>query len=257
MGNDIPEGEKGSGFKWCPLRNTLAYTVCTVTRVSARRTTRGHRRQDIPLGTYDRKQQRWTLKGNHTEVDYLMKLIRKGDDVSLATLEKIRAAPWKARPPNVRQTIRRCEERDDPWEDIPQEDCASEMSEDTSPPQMDIPQEDPHSLPRTQLLRRKGDLPNWQDLIGSSLKELQSAHPDQYERAGPIPQDSENPPRPGTANTQEVFRLMHTLHYDPEGRQATNAYFEALSRNGYGMLATEGRKIIRNIVAGEAESVAL
>ena len=50
---------------------------------------------------------------------------------------------------------------------------------------------------------------------------------------------------------------MHTLHYDPEGRQATNAYFEALSRNGYGMLATEGRKIIRNIVAGEAESMAL
>ncbi len=86
MGNDIPEGEKGSG---------------------SRRTTRGHCRQDIPLGTYDRKHQRWTLKGNHTEVDSLMKLIRKGDDVSLSTLEKIRAAPWKARPPNIRQIIRR------------------------------------------------------------------------------------------------------------------------------------------------------
>jgi hypothetical protein len=116
-----------------------------------------------------------------------MKLIRKGDDVSLATLEKIRVTPWKARPPNVRQTIRRCEERDDPWKDIPQEDYASEMSEDTSPPQTDIPQEDPHSLPRTQLLRRPGDFPNWQDLIGSSLKELQSDCSDQYERAGPIP----------------------------------------------------------------------
>jgi hypothetical protein len=114
MDNDIPKGEKGSGFKWCPLRNTLTYTVCTVTRVSSRRTTRGHCRLDIPLGTYDRKQQRWTLKGNHTEVDYLMKLIRKEDDVSLSTLEKIRAAPWKTRPPNVRQIIRRCEERDDP-----------------------------------------------------------------------------------------------------------------------------------------------
>jgi hypothetical protein len=102
MGNDIPDGEKGSGFKWCPLRNTLAYTACTVTRVSARRTTRGHCRQDIPLGMYDRKQRRWTLKGNHTEVDKLMTLIRKGDDVSLAVLEKMRTAPWKARPPNAR-----------------------------------------------------------------------------------------------------------------------------------------------------------
>ena len=201
IGNDIPDGEKGSGFKWCPLRNALAYTACTVTRVSARRTTRGHYRQDIPLGTYDRKQQRWTLKGNHMEVDYLMKLIRKGDDVSLSILEKIRAAPWKARPPNVRQTIRRCEERDDPWEDIPQEDCASEMSEDISPPRTDSPQEDPYSPPRSQLLRRRGDLPNWQDLIGSSLEELKMVHPDQYEGAGPIPQDSENPSRPGAVNT--------------------------------------------------------
>ena len=82
-------------------------------------------------------------------------------------------------------------------------------------------------------------------------------HPGQYEGADPIPQDSENPPRPGAVNTQEVSKLMHTLHYDPEGRQATNAYFKALSRNGYGTLATEGRKIIRNIVVGEAETVAL
>ena len=50
---------------------------------------------------------------------------------------------------------------------------------------------------------------------------------------------------------------MYTLHYDPEGRQATNAYFEALNRSGYDMLATQGRKIIRNIVAGEAELMSL
>jgi hypothetical protein len=147
------------------------------------------------------------------------------------------------------------EERDDPWENIPQEDCTSEMSKEISPSQTDIPQEDPHSPPQPQLLRRQGDLPNWQDLIGSSLEELKFAHPDQYEGAGPIPQDSENPPRPGTTNTQEAF--IHTLHYDPEDRQATNAFFEALSRNGYGILATEGHKIIRNIVAGVPESVAL
>jgi hypothetical protein len=185
-------------------------------------------------------------------VDYLMKLIRKGDDVSLATLEKIRESPWKARPPNVRETLRRCEERDDPWENIPQEDCTSEMSKETSPPQVDIPQEDPHASPQTQLLRRQGDLPNWQDLIGSRLEELKMTHPDQYEGAGPIPQDSENPTRPGTANTEETFKVMHTLHYDPEVRQATNAFFEALSRSGHDILATEGRKIIRNIVAGVA-----
>jgi hypothetical protein len=51
MGNDIPEGEKGSGFKWYPLRNTLAHTVCTVTNVSDRRTTRGHGRRCIPSHT--------------------------------------------------------------------------------------------------------------------------------------------------------------------------------------------------------------
>jgi hypothetical protein len=38
---------------------------------------------------------------------------------------------------------------------------------------------------------------------------------------------------------------MHTLTYDPEGRQATNAYFDALHRSGYDTLATEGRKIVR------------
>jgi hypothetical protein len=162
MVNDIPDGEKVSGFKWCPLRNTLTYTACTVTRVSARSTTRGHCCQDIPLGTYDRKQRRWTLKGNHTEVDHLMTLIRKGDDGSLAILEKMRSVPWKARPPNVRKIISRCEERDDPWENIPQEDdCTSEMSEDTSPSQVDIPREVPLAPPQTQLLRRQGDLPVW------------------------------------------------------------------------------------------------
>jgi hypothetical protein len=82
MGNDIPEGVRASELKWRPLRNEVAYTSCTVTRVSARHTTRDHCRQDIPLGTCDRKQQRRTLKGNHTEVDFLIKLVRRGDDVS-------------------------------------------------------------------------------------------------------------------------------------------------------------------------------
>jgi hypothetical protein len=79
IGNDIPTGEAGSGLKWCPIRNELAHTSCTVTRVSARRSTRGHCRQDIPLGIYDRKQQRWTLKDKTDEIAYLMTLTGKSD----------------------------------------------------------------------------------------------------------------------------------------------------------------------------------
>ena len=182
MGNDIPDGERGCAHKWCPLRNTLAHTACTVTRVSARRTTKGHCRQDIPLGTYDRKLRRWTLRGKHTEVDNLMSLIRKGDDVSLAVLEKMRAAPWKARPPNARTVIDRCAERDDPWEDIPQEeDCALEMLEDTS--QKDDHRATPHSPIQTQSRRRR-DLPAWQDIIESSLEDLTRTYHDQYKGVG-------------------------------------------------------------------------
>jgi hypothetical protein len=70
-------------------------------------------------------------------------------------------------------------------------------------------------------------------------------------------QNSEDPPRKDTTNTQEALKLMRTLHYDPEGRQATNAYFEALQRNGHDSLATEGRLIIRNIIAGKEERMAL
>jgi hypothetical protein len=61
IGNDIPTGEAGSGLKWCRIRNEMSHTSCTVKRVSARRSTRGHCRQDIPLGIYDRKQ--------HSEMD--------------------------------------------------------------------------------------------------------------------------------------------------------------------------------------------
>ena len=192
------------------------------------------------------------MKGNHTEVAKLMSLIKKGDDVSLAVLEKMLAAPWKARPPNARTIANRCEERDDPWENIPQEDdCTSEMSEDT--PQADDHREASHAPTQTQSWRQR-DLPAWQDLIESSLEELTTTFPDQYKGMGP---NSQNQSRPGTVNTQEALKLMHTLTHDPEGRQTTNAYFDALHRSGYGTLATEGRTIVRNIVAGEVESMAL
>ena len=71
IGNDIPEGETVIGLKWFPLRNEIACTACTVTRVTARRSTRGHYRQDIPLGVYDRQQQRWTLRDKTDEISYL------------------------------------------------------------------------------------------------------------------------------------------------------------------------------------------
>ena len=54
-----------------------------------------HCRQDIPLGEYDRKHRRWTLKGKHKEVEYLVNLVKKGYDVSLDILDKLRSTPWR------------------------------------------------------------------------------------------------------------------------------------------------------------------
>ncbi len=109
IGNDIPTGEAGSGLKWCPIRNEIAHTSCTVTRVSARRSTRVHYRQDIPLGIYDRKQQRWTLKDKTDEIAYLMTLTVKSDDSSMIILDKIRSAPWNSKPLNLRIVKENCE----------------------------------------------------------------------------------------------------------------------------------------------------
>jgi hypothetical protein len=63
MGNDIPRDDEGCELKWCPIRNKLDETTCTITKVTSRRTTRGHCRQEIPMGVYDRNRQRWTFKG--------------------------------------------------------------------------------------------------------------------------------------------------------------------------------------------------
>jgi hypothetical protein len=130
IGNDIPQGEAGSGLKWCPLRNEIAYTACTVTRVTARRSTRGHCRQDIPLGVYDRKQKRWTLRDKTDEITYLLHLARKSDDMSLTILDRIRSAPWKSRSPNLRMMRENCAVRAAQWQQIPQ----SPVGGSTSPP---------------------------------------------------------------------------------------------------------------------------
>ena len=108
IGNDIPEVSRDGGLKWCPLRNETSYTAYTVTKVTTRSTTRGYYRQDIPLDEYDRKHRRWTLQGKHKEVEYLVNLVKKGDDVSLVILDKLRSTPWKNRSPNIKQDIIKC-----------------------------------------------------------------------------------------------------------------------------------------------------
>lgn len=82
IGNDIPKGEVGCCLKWCPVRNEMASTACTVTRVTARRRSRGHGRQDIPLGEYDRKHQRWTPPGKNTSKKGKMQC-QRGTRISL------------------------------------------------------------------------------------------------------------------------------------------------------------------------------
>ena len=119
MGNDIPRDEEGCGLKWCPIRNKLGETTCTITKVTTRRTTRGHCRQEIPLGEYDRNRQRWSLKGKTKETSYLLKLATKGDNSSLAILNKIRTRKWNSAPPNSRLTGARQETSEESWQDIP------------------------------------------------------------------------------------------------------------------------------------------
>ena len=113
IGNDIPQGTVGSGLKWFPLRNEVTYTDCTVTRVTTRRSTREHCRQDIPLVIYDRNQQRWTLEGKTDEITYLLHLVRKSDDLSLTIPDRIRLSPWNSRPPNLHMMKEKCEIRVD------------------------------------------------------------------------------------------------------------------------------------------------
>ena len=154
IGNDIPTGEAGSGLKWCPIRNELAHTSCTVTRVSARRSTRGHCRQDIPLGIYDRKQQRWTLRDKTEEIAYLLKLTGKSDDSSMIILNKIRSAPWNSKPPNLRIVKEKCQHRATQWQQIPQ-----------SPPTS------PQPSPRKESGSTQSTTPDWRTLIWSALSE--------------------------------------------------------------------------------------
>lgn len=135
---------------WNSLRdnvNEMGTTVCTVTKVTVRRTSRGHCRQDIPLGEYDRKLQGWTLQVKTRETMYLMKLTTRGDDSSLEILNKIRSGKWNSRPPNPRLTKTKHETSEEHWTDIS-----------VSPPP--TPPSSPHSQPT--------DTPDWVTSSGQS-----------------------------------------------------------------------------------------
>ena len=144
IGNDIPTDEDGCGLKWCPIRNELGTTTCTVTKVMVRRTTRGHCRQEIPLGEYDRNRQRWSLKGKTKETSYLLKMVMRGDESSLAILNKIRTRKWNSKPPNPRLTEEKQESSEEICQSIP-------VSPSSTPPSS------PH--------KRPANIPDWQKLI--------------------------------------------------------------------------------------------
>ena len=109
IGSYIPMDKEVCGLKWCPIRNEMGTTACTVTKVTVRRTARGHCRQEIPMGEYDRNRRRWSLKGKTKETLYLRKMATRVGDSSLAILNKIRTRKWNSRPPNPRLTKARQE----------------------------------------------------------------------------------------------------------------------------------------------------
>ena len=113
-----------------------------------------HCRQDIPLGIYDRKQQRWTLRDKTEEIAYLLKLAGKSDESSMIILDKIRSDPWNSKPPNLRIAKEKCEHRATQWQQIPQ-----------SPPTS--PQPSPH----TKSDSTQSSTPDWHSLIWSALSE--------------------------------------------------------------------------------------
>ncbi len=204
MGNDIPQDDEGCGIKWCPIRDKLGETTCMVTKVTSRRTTRGHCRQEIPMGLYDRNRQRWTFKDKTKETSYLLKLATKGGNSSLSILNKIRTRTWNSAPPNSRSISKNQETVEESWQEIP-----------------DSPSSTPPSSPRN----RPRDTPDWHKLIcngtrrpkrdeeGDTEPESELETSETEVRANPPPQDREN--------QWEVFKLLHVLHSDPQGQEAT------------------------------------
>jgi hypothetical protein len=243
IGNDIPTGEAGSGLKWCPIRNELAHTSCTVTRVSARRSTRGHCRQDIPLGIYDRKQQRWTLRDKTEEIAYLLKLAGKSDDSSMIILNKIRSAPWNSKPPNLRIVKEKCEHRATQWQQIPQ-----------SPPTS------PQPSPREESGSSQSTTQDWHSLIWSALSGnrnvsmISAKNLDTDEPAhGPHEPVLQND-LPTKRVRSAALELLHVLSSDPRGQADTHTFFKKLEEQGHATLAREGRTVLRRVINSTDEN---
>ena len=104
------------------------------------------------MGEYDRNRQRWTLKGKTKETSYLLKLATKGDNSSLAILDKIRTRKWNSAPPNSHLTGARQETSEESWQDIP-----------TSP----------SSTPPSSQRNRPIGTPDWQKLIWNGTRRPQ------------------------------------------------------------------------------------
>ena len=246
IGNDIPQGEAGSGLKWCPLRNEVAYTACTVTRVTARRSTRGHCRQDIPLGIYDRKQQRWTLKDKTDEITYLLHLARKGDYLSLTILDRIRSAPWNSRSPNLRMVREKCEIRAAQWQHMPQSPSTS-----------------PLPSPRNKTRRGHSATPDWHALIWSSLtdhnKNIEAQRSTITGDLAQVSQEActsheETSTLLSKGDRSAALRLLHPLSSDPNGQAEIHTFFKDLEEKGHASRAREGRTIIRRVITNTDEA---
>jgi hypothetical protein len=171
------------------------------------------------------------LKAKQKETSYLLKLATKGDNSSLAILDKIRTRKWNSAPPNSRSTGENQETSEESWQEIP-----------------DSPSSTPPSSPRNRPI----DTPDWHKLIcngtrrpkrgeeGDTEPEIEFETSETEETATPPPQDREN--------RQDVFNLLHALHSDPKGQEATLDFFDDLEKKCPGNLATAGRTIIRRII---------
>ena len=236
VGNDIPTGEAGSGLKWCPIRNEMSHTSCTVTRVSARRSTRGHCRQDIPLGIYDRKHQRWTLKDRTDEIAYLLKLAGKSDDSSMTIFDKIRSAPWKSKPPNLRLVKEKCDHRASQWQQIPQ-----------SPPTS------PQPSPRQESDSTQYSTPDWRTLIWSALSDDKPVDTTTVENCvivgpAPVPQAPALPrDLPTKRDRRAALQLLHVLSSNPRGQADTHTFFKDLEEQGHPETATFTRSLNKSV----------
>jgi hypothetical protein len=188
--------------------------------------------QDIPLGIYDRKQQRWTLKDKTDEIAYLLKLAGKSDDSSMIILDKIRSDPWNSKPPNLRLMKEKCEHRATQWQQIPQ-----------SPPMF------PQPSPRKESGNTHSTTPDWRTLIWSTLSEDRPVGTTtvRSHATGEPAQGPHDPvlqhDLPTIRDRSVVLQLLHVLSSDPRGQVDTHTFLKELEEQGHAPLAQQGRTV--------------